>query len=82
MVLLWEPDFSVPVDESTYSKWGINHISEADYYGIAKLNSEVKLRALKDLNIVDLRVFGYFSRFIDLEVTVFANRNYFLYKEN
>ena len=60
-------DFSVPVDESTYSKWDINHISEADYYGIAKLNSEVKHRALKDLNIVDLRVFGYFSRFIDLK---------------
>lgn len=60
-------DFRVPVDESTYSRWDINHISEADYYGIAKLNSEVKHRALKDLNIVDLRVFGYFSRFIDLK---------------
>ena len=60
-------DFSVPADESTFSKWDINHISEADYYGIAKLNSEAKHRALKDLNIVDLRVFGYFSRFIDLE---------------
>ncbi len=60
-------DFSVPVDESTYSKWDINHITKADYYGITKLNSEVKHRALKDLNIVDLRVFGYFSRFIDLK---------------
>lgn len=60
-------DFSVPVNESTYSRWDINHISEADYYGIAKLNSEAKHRALKDLNIVDLRVFGYFSRFISLE---------------
>jgi len=60
-------DFSVPVDESSYSRWDINHISEADYYGIAKLNSEAKHRALKDMNIVDLRVFGYFSRFIDLK---------------
>ncbi len=60
-------DFSVPADESTYSRWDINHIREADYYGIAKLNSEAKHRALKDLNIVDLRVFGYFSRFIDLK---------------
>ena len=60
-------DFSVPADESTFSKWNINHISEADYYGIAKLNSEAKHRALKGLNIVDLRVFGYFSRFIDLQ---------------
>lgn len=59
-------DFSVPADESTFSRWDINHLSEADYYGIAKLNSEAKHRALKDMNIVDLRVFGYFSRFIDL----------------
>lgn len=60
-------NFSVPADESTYSRWDINHISETDYYGIAKLNSEAKHRALKGLNIVDLRVFGYFSRFIDIE---------------
>jgi len=59
-------DFSIPADESTCSRWDINHLSEADYYGVAKLNSEAKHRALKDLNIVDLRVFGYFSRFIDL----------------
>ena len=59
-------DFSIPADESTYSRWDINHISEADYYGIAKLNSEAKHRALKYLNIVDMRVFGCFSRFIDL----------------
>lgn len=60
-------DFRIPADESTYSRWDINHISEADYYGIAKLHSEAKHRALKGLNILDLRVFGYFSRFIDLE---------------
>lgn len=60
-------DFRVPADELIYSRWDINHISEADYYGIAKLNSEAKHRALKGLNIVDLRVFSYFSRFIDLK---------------
>ena len=60
-------DFSAPVDNLTYSRWDVNHISEADFYGIAKLNSETKHRALKDLNIVDLRIFGYFSRFIDLK---------------
>lgn len=60
-------DFSVPAEESTFSKWDINHISEADYYGIAKLNSEAKHRALKNFNIVDLRIFSYFSRFINLE---------------
>ncbi len=60
-------DFSAPVDNSTYSRWDVNHIAEADFYGIAKLNSEVKHRALNNLNIVDFRIFGYFSRFIDLK---------------
>lgn len=60
-------DFAIPVGDSTYSKWDINNIDESNYYGIAKLNSEAKHRALKDFNIVDLRVFGYFSRFIDLD---------------
>jgi len=58
--------FITPVDELALAKWNINRISESDYYGIAKLNSEAKHRAMKSFNIVDLRIFGYFSRFIDL----------------
>ena len=60
-------DFNESVNESTFSKWDINRITEADYYGIAKFHSEAKHRALKKLNIVDLRIFSYFSRFINLE---------------
>lgn len=60
-------DFSEPVNTSTCSKWDINNITESDYYGIAKLNSEAKHRALINLKIVDLRIFGYFSRFINLK---------------
>ncbi|MBT3878778.1 MAG: NAD(P)-dependent oxidoreductase [Candidatus Scalindua sp.] len=60
-------DFSKPAYGSTCSKWDINNISESDYYGIAKLNSEAKHRALQNLNIVDLRIFGYFSRFANLD---------------
>lgn len=59
--------FAIPAGSSTYSKWNINNIDESNYYGIAKLNSEAKHRALKNFNVVDLRVFGYFSRFIDLD---------------
>ncbi|OQA53031.1 MAG: NAD dependent epimerase/dehydratase family protein [candidate division WS2 bacterium ADurb.Bin280] len=36
-------------------------------YQIAKLNAESKHRFLKDLNIVDIRIFSFFSRFVDLE---------------
>lgn len=44
----------------------INNISPQEYYGIAKINSEAKHRAQNNLNIVDIRIFAYFSRFIDL----------------
>lgn len=45
----------------------VNDIKPEHYYGIAKLHQEAKHRALKKLNIVDLRVFSYFSRFIELD---------------
>lgn len=60
-------DFTLPANESSFAKFDINHISSSDYYGIVKLHSEAKHRAMSDFNIVDLRVFGYFSRFIDLD---------------
>lgn len=65
--VVYGTDFSVPVGKSSYSKWDINNLSQAEYYGISKLNSEAKHRALKNLNIVDLRIFSYFSRFINLQ---------------
>jgi len=37
-----------------------------ELYAAAKVKAEIKHRALSDLNIVDLRVFAFFSRFIDL----------------
>jgi nucleoside-diphosphate-sugar epimerase len=58
--------FSEPPCESTPARYNANALQPSEYYGIAKLCSEAKHRALKHLNIVDLRVFGYFSRFIDL----------------
>lgn len=57
-----------PVSEETKFQLNINNISSADYYSIAKINSEAKHRSLKDLNIVDLRVFSFFSRFVDINV--------------
>ncbi len=60
-------DFASPVDATTHYTLGINNISAYDYYGITKLHSEAKHRALPMFNIVDLRVFSYFSRYIDLQ---------------
>ena len=59
-------DFSQPPGEESQARFNANALDPAEYYGIAKLCSEARHRALKHLNIVDLRVFGFFSRFIDL----------------
>jgi len=59
-------EHSAPVEEGTMTRIKVNHIAPEDYYGIARLNAEAKHRAFDRLKIVDLRVFSYFSRFIDL----------------
>ena len=57
---------SAPVEENTINSVRVNHIAKEDYYAIARLNAEAKHRAFNGLRIVDLRIFSYFSRFIDL----------------
>jgi len=59
--------FDQPVDIKSSAEIHINAINDKDYYRIAKLNSEAKHRSLSEYNIVDLRVFSYFSRFVNLE---------------
>jgi nucleoside-diphosphate-sugar epimerase len=59
-------DFSQPVDEQSQARFSINDLKPEEFYGIAKLHAEARHRALPRLNIVDLRIFGYFSRYIDL----------------
>jgi len=49
----------------------VDKIEVADYYAIAKLNMEAKHRSLSDLNIVDIRIFSFFSKFIDLNAGYF-----------
>lgn len=59
-------DFSVPKEKNSINCLPVNQITYQDYYGIVRLNAEAKHRAFKHLRIVDLRLFSYFSRFIDL----------------
>lgn len=58
--------FNKPVSNTTQTIIDVNNILSEDYYRIAKLNSEAKHRSLNSYNIIDLRIFGYYSRFIDL----------------
>lgn len=75
-------NFKEPVDESSYAQLNINNISTDDYYGIAKLYIEAKHRSLNEYNIVDLRVFGYFSRFINLSSSYFISEIILCIKQN
>ena len=58
--------YSSPAEENTINSIRVNHVAAEDYFAITKLNSEAKHRAFNGLKIVDLRIFSYFSRFIDL----------------
>jgi nucleoside-diphosphate-sugar epimerase len=66
-------DFREPAGKGTHASFDINNITPAHYYGIAKMHSEAKHRALPHLPIVDLRIFSFFSRFIDLEGKFFLS---------
>jgi nucleoside-diphosphate-sugar epimerase len=58
--------FTDPVDHGTLSTIDVNNINSKDMYRISKINSESKHRAFNG-TIIDLRIFSYFSRFIDLQ---------------
>jgi nucleoside-diphosphate-sugar epimerase len=56
-----------PFLASSKSLLCINELNQSEYYSVAKINSEAKHRALKHLNIVDVRVFSFFSSFVDTD---------------
>lgn len=58
-------EFLVAANVNSVNHICVNKIDPTHYYSIAKLNSEAKHRSYRDLRIVDLRIFAYFSRFID-----------------
>jgi nucleoside-diphosphate-sugar epimerase len=66
-------NFSTPADQNKSAVISINNIAPTDYYTISKINTEAKHRAFSGLNIIDLRVFGFFSRFIDLKTPYFMS---------
>ena len=58
--------FSRPADESSMNCLPVNQILPEDYYAIARINAEAKHRSHPNLRIIDLRIFSYFSRYINL----------------
>lgn len=66
-------DYMQAVDDRSEARIRLNHIQVGDYYSIAKINSEAKHRAFSELNIVDIRLFGFFSRFMSLDYPYFLS---------
>ncbi len=54
-------------DESTVTTLSGGFIGQRESYTIAKINAEAKHRSLTSLNIVDLRVFAFFSSLVDTD---------------
>ena len=59
-------------DSSTY-KFDVNGINKGEMYSVSKMYLESRHRSLPDLNIIDLRIFGFFSRFIDVNAGFFMS---------
>ena len=74
--------FENPAEKKSVNCIEVNNIESSDYYSIARLNAEAKHRSLKKLNIVDLRIFAYFSRYIDLADGYFITELISCIKEN
>jgi nucleoside-diphosphate-sugar epimerase len=58
--------FTQPVSDNTTAQVPINHMQASDWYGLSKLYTECRHRALPELGIVDVRVFSYFSSSADI----------------
>ena len=58
--------FPSAAEESSVNSLPVNQVVPEDYYGIVRINAEAKHRAHSDLRIIDLRIFSYFSRYINL----------------
>ena len=58
-------DFSKAISEETAPTFSLDASTPYDFYSIAKFYQEIKHRAYKELNIMDIRVFAFFSHFVD-----------------
>jgi nucleoside-diphosphate-sugar epimerase len=58
--------FAEPVGENSANSIQVNRLVPEDYYGIVRINAEAKHRAHSNLKIIDLRIFSYFSKYINL----------------
>ncbi len=68
---MYGTEFAEPAGDDMPAVIDVNHIGTSDHYGIAKLAAEGRHRAARDLSIVDLRLFGLFSRHVNMAARYF-----------
>jgi len=59
-------NFNEPANRETPAVVAINNLASHEWYGVAKLHAECRHRAYPELAIIDIRVFNYFSRTLDI----------------
>jgi nucleoside-diphosphate-sugar epimerase len=59
--------FSEPANRDTVATVAINNLAPHEWYGVAKLHAECRHRAHPELQIIDIRVFNYFSCTQDID---------------
>lgn len=65
--------YSNAADDTTSYQIQPNRISPSQYYGLVKLLCEQRHRSLSSLKLVDLRLFAFFTRYIDLSQPFFMS---------
>lgn len=60
-------NFNEPASRDTHAVVAINNLAPQEWYGVAKLHAECRHRSHPELNIIDIRVFNYFSRTQDID---------------
>jgi len=65
--MVYGRSLAAPAGENARISLSVNHLGREDYYSVVRINAEAKHRALSKLRIIDLRLFAYFSRYIDLQ---------------
>ena len=63
--------FNEPANRNTLAVVAINDLAPHEWYGVAKLHAECRHRAHPELPIIDIRVFNYFSRTLDVGARFF-----------
>jgi nucleoside-diphosphate-sugar epimerase len=66
-------NFSQPLNEELLSNSISNDLLHNEYY-LTKIYLEKKHRLLTSLNIIDIRIFGFFSKFINLNADFFISK--------